>query len=243
MKLVSSAIKMAKSKPSQNTLDPSQHSTLIPNQFFSELLPEINHLQELKVTLYALWARGKSKGGFHYVRRSEMLEDDLLLKALQQPNLSAEESLDDALERAVSRGTLLQAEITLNQGSERFYFLNTEKGQVALKAIAQGKWQPGDDPDRPIVLRVERPNIFTLYEQNIGPLTPMLADTLRDAEQNYPHNWIEEAIQIAVENNVRKWSYISAILEGWQTRGKDAREDRGDTEEARRRYLKGWFED
>lgn len=239
----SPAIKMNKSNSSQKALDPSEHATPIPNQFFSELLPEIDHLQELKITLYALWARGKSKDGFQYLRRSEMLKDDLLIKALRQPNLNAEESLDDALERAVSRGSLLHVEITLSQGPENFYFLNTEKGQVALEAIAAGKWQPGDDPDRPIVLRIERPNIFTLYEQNIGPLTPMLGDTLRDAEETYPHSWIEEAIQIAIENNVRKWSYVSAILEGWQTRGKDAREDRGDTEKARRRYLKGWFDD
>jgi DnaD/phage-associated family protein len=82
-----------------------------------------------------------------------------------------------------------------------------------------------------------------MYEQNIGPLTPMIADTLRYAEATFPAIWIEEAIQIAVDNNVRKWSYINAILEGWQSRGKDAREDRGDSEKARQRYLKGWFED
>ncbi|MCA9924512.1 MAG: DnaD domain protein, partial [Anaerolineales bacterium] len=51
-------------------------------------------------------------------------------------------------------------------------------------------------------------------------LTPMVADELRDAEQTYPASWIEEAIQIAVTNNVRKWRYILGILERWRQEGK-----------------------
>lgn len=234
---------MNKPNPSKESLDLSSQSTTIPNQFFSELLPEIDNLQELKLTLYAIWAYEKREGRFQYLSRSEMLKDDLLLSAIKQTNLTVEESLKDALERAVARGTLLQAEITFTHGAEAFYFLNTKKGQAAVKAVEAGKWQPGDEPGQPLALRIERPNVFTLYEQNIGPLTPMIADTLRDAEERFPGSWIEEAIQIAVDNNVRKWSYINAILEGWQSRGKDAREDRGDSEKARRQYLQGWFED
>jgi DnaD/phage-associated family protein len=66
-----------------------------------------------------------------------------------------------------------------------------------------------------------------------------LADELREAEQTYPAGWIEDAVRIAVDNNARKWSYVRAILENWRVRGKDDREDRGDSEKARRRYLKG----
>jgi DnaD/phage-associated family protein len=234
---------MSKSNPSQKSLEPTSDSTPIPNQFFSELLPAIDHFEELKLTLYALWAFEKREGNFKYLRKAEMLEDDLLLSALQQPNLTPEESLDDALDRAVVRGTLLRAGLTFTHGPEAFYFLNTQKGQAAVEAIKSGNWQPGEEPYTPLELRIERPNIFTLYEQNIGPLTPMIADTLRDAEATFSESWIEEAIRIAVDNNVRKWSYINAILEGWQSRGKDAREDREDSEKARRRYLKGWFDD
>jgi DNA replication protein len=218
-------------------------STPIANQFFSELLPVIDHLGELKVTLYVFWVLNKKEGSFRYIRKTEMLNDQLLLSAVQQTGLSAEESLEDALERAVGRGTLLNAKLTFSEGSETFYFLNSPKGRGAIDAIQAGKWKPSGEKDSPIALEVELPNIFTLYEQNIGALTPMLAETLRDAEKSYPYSWIEEAIAIALENNVRKWSYINAILEEWQIRGKDAREDRGDTEKARRKYLKGWFDD
>jgi DNA replication protein len=219
------------------------NTTLIPNTFFSELLPTIDHLGELKVTLYAFWALGKKDGPFRYLQKVEMEQDPILLSALNEPGLSAIESLEDSLERAVARGTLLRATLTFSQGEEVFYFINSFKGRAAIKAINDGKWEPSRDHGAPIKLDVELPNIFTLYEHNIGPLTPMIADILRDAEDTFPQSWIEEAMEIAVQNNVRKWSYISAILEDWQNRGKDAREDRGDTEKARRRYLKGWFDD
>jgi DnaD/phage-associated family protein len=84
-----------------------------------------------------------------------------------------------------------------------------------------------------------RPNIFRLYENNIGPLTPMIAEILQDAENTYPPAWIEEAIRIAVENNKRNWRYVEAILRRWQEGGRDEREDRRDTEKSLRRY-KEW---
>jgi DnaD/phage-associated family protein len=64
----------------------------------------------------------------------------------------------------------------------------------------------------------------------------MIAETLREAEQTYPMAWIEEAIRLAVEHNKRSWRYAAAILERWQQEGRDEREDRRDSEAARRRY-------
>jgi DnaD/phage-associated family protein len=217
--------------------------TPIPNVFFSELLPAIDHLGELKITLYAFWALARKEGRFQYLRVEEMLDDPLLLNSLQAPGLSKEEALQESLERAVARGTLLRAQVTFASGPEDYFFLNSAKGQAGIAALESGEWQPSGDPQKPLELKIDRPNVFNLYEQNIGPLTPMIAELLRDAEANFPEQWIKEAIQIAVENNVRKWSYVRAILEGWKTEGKDDREDRGDTEKARRKYLKGWFDE
>ena len=36
------------------------------------------------------------------------------------------------------------------------------------------------------VITEKSPNIFTMYEENIGLLTPMIAEELRDAEKTYP---------------------------------------------------------
>jgi len=94
----------------------------------------------------------------------------------------------------------------------------------------------------PVKLQPERPNIYALYEQNIGPLTPILSETLQEAEKNYPLDWIEDAIRIAVVKNVRTWRYIEAILRSWKEKGRDGT-DRKTTEENRKRDSEGKFGD
>lgn len=213
--------------------------TPIPRSFFSDVLPAIDHLGELKITLYAFWALSAREGRFRYLRRDELSQDGLLMGGLKSPGVTAEQALDEALERAVARGTLLKVAPSQNGPDQAYFFLNTAKGRAGAAALEDGSWRPSGDPRMPVELRLERPNLFTLYEQNIGPLTPMIGEMLKEAEKDFPEAWIEEAIQIAVRNNVRKWSYVEAILKGWRVEGKDDREDRGDTEKALRRYLEG----
>ncbi|HEV2405354.1 MAG TPA: DnaD domain protein, partial [Ktedonobacterales bacterium] len=69
-------------------------------------------------------------------------------------------------------------------------------------------------------VEVERPTIYALYEQNIGLLPPLLAEELREAAEEYPPEWIEEAFRLAMQQNRRRWSYIRAILRRWKTEGK-----------------------
>ncbi len=71
-----------------------------------------------------------------------------------------------------------------------------------------------------VQVHIERPNIFTLYEQNIGLLAPLLAEELQDAAEHYPADWIEAAFREAVQHNKRKWTYIRAILRRWETEGR-----------------------
>ena len=66
-----------------------------------------------------------------------------------------------------------------------------------------------------------KPNIFGLYQSNIGLITAMLKDDLIEAEKTFPADWIEAAFKIAVDNNSRKWSYVKAVLDGWQRNGRD----------------------
>jgi len=71
-----------------------------------------------------------------------------------------------------------------------------------------------------VQVQIERPNIFVLYEQNIGLLTPMIASQLEDAADHYPAEWVEAAFSEAVQRNKRNWKYISAILRRWETEGR-----------------------
>jgi DnaD/phage-associated family protein len=116
--------------------------------------------------------------------------------------------------------------------------VNTPKGRAAVDGITKGEWRPTLDDETPVEVLVDRPNVFTLYEQNIGPLTPMIADKLRDIESEYSPEWIEDAVREAVANNARSLRYIERILDSWKTQGKaDRGKSRGNTEKNRRRYL------
>lgn len=209
------------------------HLTPIPGPFFSELLPAIDHLGELKVTLYAFWFLDHLEAPVRYLTYQDFADDEKLVRGL------GEASLAESLERAVLRGTLLKVQAGAEQA---LFFLNSARGRSAVQSIQDGTWKP-DLADHPSVsLEVERPNIFRLYEENIGPLTPLVADMLREAEQTYKTDWIDEAIRIAVLNNVRRWKYVEAILRSWQEEGRDGAYRR-DSEKDRRRYIEGEFAD
>jgi DnaD/phage-associated family protein len=218
-------------------------TTPIPAQFFTELLPAIDHLGELKVTLYAVWRLDQMEGSIRYLRRGDFSTDDEFMSGMGKTRQEAEITLDDALERAATRGTLLGAPLSRPGGvTETLYFLHTPRGRAALEGLQQGKWQPDGLRDATLV-QPERPNIFQLYETHIGPLTPLIADSLRDAETTYPPEWIPDAFRIAVENNVRKWRYVEAILNSWLEKGRDDRENLRDSEKDRRKYTQGEFAD
>lgn len=63
-------------------------------------------------------------------------------------------------------------------------------------------------------------NIYSVYEREIGALTPMIAEDLKDAEATYPPAWIIDSIQEAVRKNARNWKYCLAILKRWQVEGR-----------------------
>lgn len=223
-------------KPFKGFAEGKLRLTPVPGPFFTELLPEIDHLGELKVSIYAFWRLDRMEGAFRYLRRADFMEDEAFMQGLHADPTQAGQALEEALQRCVQRSTLLEATITLDEEPESLYFLNSPKGRAAAQAIARGDWRLSGDPSAPLDLSLDQPNIFQLYEQHIGPLTPMIADTLREAERTYPADWIEEAIRLAVENNVRRWRYVDAILRRWQEEGRDDRKDGRDTEKDRRRY-------
>jgi DnaD/phage-associated family protein len=68
---------------------------------------------------------------------------------------------------------------------------------------------------------IKKSNIFKLYENNIGSLTPLISEKLKLAEQEYPNDWFEPAFTSACEHNARNWRYIVTILERWKNTGFD----------------------
>jgi len=61
--------------------------------------------------------------------------------------------------------------------------------------------------------------ISKAYESEIGILTPMIADELREAATDYPLKWTLDAIREAATQNKRGWKYVLAILARWKAQG------------------------
>jgi DnaD/phage-associated family protein len=198
--------------------------TQIPDTFFRQLLSEIIDPDELKVTLYALWRFEHMEGRLRYLKVDDFTE------YIAEPG--------SALEKAAQRGSLLR----VGKKPMIFYFLNSPRGRAAAEAYQKGEL---DIPENASVSNplLERPNIFKLYEENIGPLTPLIADALKDAEQTYPPEWVAEALETAVKNNKRNWKYAEAILRRWKEEGHAKEQDRKDSAEDRRKYIKGKYSD
>jgi DNA replication protein len=199
-----------------------QKGTLIkiPGLFFSELLPDIDNLPELKVTLYCFWRLQTREGQVTFLRKAEILVDHEFMSGLAASSDQAQTALDEGLERAITRGTLLHVQIGNNGRTESVYFMNTAKGRAAVDGIERGVWKPTLETSMPLHVNLERPNIFRLYEQNIGPLTPIIAEHLTELEDTYSQAWIEEAIGIAVKQNKQKLAYVEAILKRWRMEGR-----------------------
>ena len=210
----------------------------LPAEVFSRLLPAIDDLAELKLTLVALSMLRQKEGDNRYLRRAELLDNADLMRGLAvvDTETDAREILDAALERAIERGALLAAQIETGDETRRLYFINDERGSELQRQAQSGQWRPSAADE--IEVLPPRPTLFAIYEENIGVLTPMLAETITEAQATYPREWIEDAIRYAVERNARSWRYISKVLEAWQQEGR-SRETSGRLPRGPRRYTAG----
>ena len=196
--------------------------TPIPNFFFGNILPQISDMAELKTTLHVLAMLYRKRGYPRFVAYNEFLGNTSLMNGLKGMAKPPEEVLRGALEAATQRGTLIHVVLDRNEVSEDIYFLNTESDRQLVTKIQSGEFKlPGLKAGRQAVVPAEeQPDIFTLYEQNVGMLTPLIAEELREAEKLYPEAWIRDAIKEAVSLNKRNIRYIVRILERWLAEGK-----------------------
>ena len=202
--------------PTFNGFTSSETFTAVPDTFFRELLSQIDDADEVRATLYAIWRIEHIEGHVRFLRRADFGE------------------FASGVDKAVARGSLLEVR---NEAGE-FFFLNSPRGRASVEAIQNGKFDPSSVTSAP---PVEHSNVFTLYEQNIGALTPLIADMLREAEKEYPSAWFEEAFQIAVAKNARHWRFVEAVLKRWKEKGKDERKNQQDAVKDFKRYTEGEF--
>ncbi len=201
----------------------------LPESFFQSVFPMLETSLEIKTALLAFWLLEQQEGTSRFLRLDDFIQPPAWF------NENSKTKIKNAVQKLVDIGLLLTA---LPEGyTETLYFLNSERGKALSQAYQNGVWSPGEDSTGLNVDR-ERRTVYQLYEENIGPLTPLIADALQDAVKTYSEDWIAEAIQIAVENNVRRWKYVEAILASWKKEGRYAQTKR-DYEESYRKYFQG----
>ncbi len=225
---------------------PGSRYTPVPAAMFGPLLEAIDDLGELKVTLRAIFLLSQKKGFPRYLTQDELATDAVLVTAFAAAPEGPEQALQRALDRAVARGTLLRAPLAPPgaglEGGRAAYLLNTGSDRAAIDALARKLGParveaPKAVPPTPLQ---SREDIFVLYEENIGMVTPLLAEELKDAEATYPQQWIEDAFREAVERNKRSWRYVKRILERWaaEGRGEHGEPGRHPEEVDRKEYLR-----
>ena len=219
--------------------------TPIPNLFFTAVMTKIDDIVELKAILHVFWLLSRRRGYPKFVTYNELLSDSILMGGIDGGTKPKEEVLRHALDQTVQHGAMLHMRIDRDGQSEDAYFINgeTERGMIE-------KIQKGEFPQLVLAPRkgggaetVPPLNIFSLYEQNVGMLTPMISEELQEAEELYPAEWIESAFKEAVALNKRSWKYVARILERWAIEGKDDGKSGRNTkkEDDREKYVRGKY--
>jgi DnaD/phage-associated family protein len=235
-------------------------ATAIPNQFFARVLPQIESPEELVVSVYFFFAQQLPNGSSgkrrspRYLTKRELTADATLAHTLENlagradatdpsasnSQLTAHNSqLERGLDLSVWRGTLLRAHIGGAGREEELYVVNNPQNRKALEDLVATDLRLDDS--LPPAAKTNGSSVFALYEQNIRPITPLIADELKEAEERYPEAWIRGAFREAVSLNKANWRYIESILRRWEAEGKQHEESERDpqVEWLERRYREG----
>ncbi|HOJ01182.1 MAG TPA: DnaD domain protein [Anaerolineaceae bacterium] len=200
-------------------------------RFLLDTVGEIQDAPQLKVLLFAIWLAQQSGDEANPLTLQDFYSYPEFINQLGDYPEQIQEGIISAIDANLKTGTFIGNTLEEIQKGKTFY-LNTVRGLQASQLQNQNA------PSRSVNL--VHTDVFNLYEENIGPLTPLIADALKDAEKEYPREWLEEAIRIAVVNNVRKWRYIQAILTNWKEEGRNGRDQRH-AEEDYKQYTKGKY--
>jgi DNA replication protein len=205
--------------------DPAEDIT-IPKWFLSDVAPRIREISELQVMLAFFRKQADSVDYSDPVSEASLLRDESLREALKYEGAvqPPDDTIRRGIELAVARDSLLQFEVDSEHGVPiTWVLLATPENRVKLERYRSGTIPLPVDPELGAAIgpvERSRPGVFRLYEQNIGLVTPIIADRLVEALELYPQSWIEDAIAAAVSYNRRNWRYIQRILETWATEGR-----------------------
>lgn len=202
----------------------------VPVSFLTDVVPAITSIEEMQVSLSVVRLLDAA-GGFNEPLAEKTIVRDRMLRAalrVEGSPRAPDARISKGLELALARGTLVRLVSSEARKRATFYYLNTPENRSSIRLIETGQlaaprtlW-PDENPPS---ITIDRPNAFRLYEQNIGTLTPLIADQISRAIEEYPDDWIEDALAEAVTYNRRSWRYVIRILENWQAHGRQDKDD------------------
>lgn len=201
----------------------------VPASYVSQVARHVTDLSELKVTLLLFHLLSGTRDYPGCVTHS-----DVVLKAASL--LGMDESICAAgLQAAVERGVFLRIGRPEMPDGAVVYFANIEADIEAIERCRTGDSSAGMGAGAAA-------NVFELYEQNIGVITPIIAEELRDAQRTYPAEWLADAFSEAVKGQKRNWKYISRILERWRVEGRGSGTNRsGAVPDDPDKYVRGRY--
>jgi len=197
-----------------------QRATTLPVQFFTELLETIEDPDELRVTLYALYAIPRP-GRPHSMRVSALAAEAPLARHYGE---RAVEVVARAVGLAAERGTLLTLGVDdpTRGGSDSLVFVNNESGRRLMERIANGL-EAAPDGGRVIARFDAKPEgVVAVYEAEFGHTPAQSVElSLMEWREQTSGAWVADALREAARQNKRSWSYAEAILRRWKAEGRN----------------------
>ena len=193
--------------------------TPLPQALLRDLAPLMSDPAELIVTLYAIEALARVR---RYPRRllcKDLRESRSMIEALAglcAPR-EVDEAFTDGLRAAFERGSLLSGRAVQDGVWVEWIALNDADGRRALESASMPPASQSTYGREPVDSSAPE-----IWQSAFGTaMPPILAEEVKAAESRFGPQWLLDAFAEAAANNVRNWRYVRAILERWETEGRD----------------------
>lgn len=91
-----------------------------------------------------------------------------------------------------------------------------------VKGDCEGEGEGDCDCEVEASAAADPQNVFTVYQNEIGNITPFIAEKLKADIDDFTEGWVIDALKVASAKQARNLPYVEAILKRWKTEGKDA---------------------
>ncbi len=213
-------------------------ATAIPNTFFSAVLPAMREAGDLLAFLWVARLVQDKRSEERFVSADQVWAAPGVA-ATFEALADGRESLGRGLVHCADLGALLSLDLAGAGQIETVYFVNNPASRRAAIRARGGALQLRPGVVAREAPRERSPDIFRLYEEHIGTITPMVGERLIAAADRFPPHQIEAAFREAAERNVRNWRYIERKLERWSEESLPYETPERDSAEAHRRYFLG----